>query len=238
MNTARSARTLSRQERAALWKRVSDLRAATGMSRDEAEDVMRLHVRRISGQESTKLLTSRELLEVQNALDHAARQAKRSKIRSPKPAAQRETTRVGRETTEDGKGLVTREASRSLLLMAEALGWNRAQLRGWIQGRMANVCGGRPWPQSREEAIALHEGLEAILFRLPESQAPRVLARARECLKLRGLSAWEDKFLFDLVDKLDVPRGKVEAENPRGWSFRSWKSLVKLAEIERTRGGA
>ena len=209
--------------RRALWGRVQKLSQATGMDREDAELVMRDHVEAITGQRSTRFMNQEQTAELFRRLD--------AMIREDRPS-----TRAARELEEDPDALITAEQSRTLVQLGLAVGLDRRRLRSWIVGHMKTVCGGRTWPQTRGQAIKVHEGLEAWLVRQPRSQPGQVERRARAGRLYDDLTAWERTFLRDLVERKGYP---TPDRRRAGHFFRGhWKQLVKLAEIERKRGKA
>lgn len=225
---------LVKRQRAAVWSRVGKLQRNCDLSRDEAEDIMRYICVQISGQQSTKKLSIRQVEELCKELDaRISRHSRSTPKPQPPPADRRSTTRAGRAVYEDLNALTTMPGGRALLELAAALGWTKRGLRDWIRNRMGSVCEGIPWPQTRGQVMKLHEGLEAQLMRRDSSQPPALLQRAERALTLPELSNWEVSFLQSIVDR----KGDVTIRvNTRGNNYRSWKTVTKLAEIERTRG--
>jgi len=182
-------------------------------------------VREVSGQTSTREITAKQA-------DQVARLMERQ-IGEALPG--RRTTRQDRSQVENGEEIVTKAQSKALLDIARALGWTRGGLHKWIAEHMKNVCGGANWPQTRDQAIAVHEGLEAQLWRHQRNQPERIVERARTALEL-DVTVWERTFLLSLVERRGQVRN-VPTEGDNAKTRASWKSLVKLAEIERKRGG-
>lgn len=197
-----------------LWAITGRLQKLSGMSRDQAEDALRAVVTDVSGQASTRGLTVHQADAVRQRLEELVRSAMRDGPAGKPPGKPRKV---------DPEAPVTPDQSRALLLLAGELGWNRKRLTAFVARRMKTVTRGMPWPQTRGQAMAIHEALEAILWRREDSSWRAIKARAGDALELPGLTAWEVGFLESLI-KQD------------GAGKPHWKKVAKLAEIERTRG--
>lgn len=219
------AKTEADARRRALWGRVKKLARGGGMSSEEAEDVMRDHVFQLTNgaTRSTKGLSRNQHAELISRLDELL--------------AERPRTRAARAAVEDGQALVTPEQGEALLELGLAVGLSRERLRNWITGHMKEVCRGMPWPQTREQASKVIEGLKAWLVRQPRSQPPKVAQRAARCLEYSDLTGWERNFLATLVERKGFP--SADRRRKGMFPFQGhWKPLTKLAEIERKHGDA
>jgi hypothetical protein len=222
---ARPLRTRPGRARAAVWARTGELAEVVG-GRERAEEVMRDIVFAVTGQSSTKNLTFQDAMQVCDRISVI--------LQDEGAPCRRPTTRAERRETEDGDAIVSREQSEAILALAEALGMGRPALRRWIRRHMASVCHGRTWPQTREQAIKIHEGLEAMLWRRPENSPESLRTRARFARTLPGVTEWERQFLGDLIQRF----GQAEETPTNSGGFRrGWKQVAKLVEIEKARGG-
>ena len=206
-----------------IWSRLSRFQKVTGMPREDAEDVLRGIVKDVSEQTSTRQLTLGQARKVEQAIEGLIR----AEGYDPhaRKGYRRASRRDQRRAAEGSSDMVTKEQSDALLRLAEAVGWNRERLRNWIKGHMASVCEGMPWPQTCGQAIKVHEGLEAILWRLPSSAPKAIVERCRVLLAAPvDLTPWESGFLRDLIDR----HGQMRRD-------RTWRPMVKLAEIENKR---
>ncbi len=192
-----------------LWAITSRYQQLAGITRGQAEEALRAVVSAVSGQDSTRRLTVDQADEVSRCMGEILRGAMREAAHQPRKV--------------DPHAPVTPEQSQALLLLAGALGWNRKRLTAFVAKRMKTVTRGMPWPQTREEAMAIHEALEAMLWRRDDSGWAAIKRRATAALDLPFLTPWEVGFLEDLVKR-------------RGAGKPHWKKLAKLAEIERNRG--
>jgi len=222
-----------------MFSALGRLRKLEGMDKDTAETILRKMVLDESGQTSTRKLTpaqARRVLALLNGkVDDAKRRdaLKRRKTEQAANADYRENTRAGRDATESSAATVTREQGQALLQLAGLLGWGRSELRSWIKNKMGSVCKGMPWPQTRGQAMKLHEGLEAMVMRRPENQVDAVLERVRRARRAPYLTPFESKLLRDMdVEDDEVLHRWNKRQTMR---YRSWRRLVKLAEIEKQR---
>lgn len=212
--------------RAGVWARTAELALVVG-GKERAEEILRDIVHQETGQSSTRSLKPQQARAISARLMEIIQAETCGQ-------ASRATTRAARAQTEDGKAVVTREQADALLELAGLLGMDRDALHAWIRGRMASVVGGMPWPQTVDQAVAIHEGLEAMLWRRDENRPAVLLERARAARALPEITDWETAFLDDLIKRL----GKAERTPTRSGFRRSWKTVSKLAEIEAKRGGA
>lgn len=114
--------------------------------------------------------------------------------------------------------VVTPGQAAALQSLRRALGWSMERYQAFSERQV-----GIPWPQTRRQAAAVHEGLEAMLARQwPPARIRRTLARLRQ---VDDLTPWERGFVLDLVKRM----GSCPTLN--------FSRIIKLQEIDRKRGG-
>lgn len=156
MNQTEPTRTDAQNR--ALWGCVARLRKEQGLSAEDAQAVLRGHVKAVSGQESTKTITVNQAAAVLRRLERVTPNPK-----APQPAAK--PVPAPARASELGKGpdpeaAVTPAQLEYLGQITEMVGLDSRGYRGFCQRMLKH-----PWPQTRGEAIKVTEGMESMLRR-------------------------------------------------------------------------
>jgi len=173
----------SQGQNKALWAAVSKL-VKQGLSKDDAESVMRATVKAVSGQESTRALSSEQAAAVLTRLFGDKKQ-RPARTRQPQRAAELSPAPAPAE-------LVTPAQQEYLGKLLESLGMDSRAYRGFCQRMLQH-----PWPQNRLEGGKVTEGLEAMLRR---RYTKSVLARyARDIQGVPSISTEDRGFLATIL---------------------------------------
>lgn len=178
------------------WGLVRELSTGHGLDQEDAEDIARAVVVEVSGERSTKSLTTLQWRQVLERL--------REKVESrPGKSASQPPAR-------DADDLPTAEQLSKIDRHRKAMGWTPAQLARWSREH-ASVR--KPWPQTRREANALIEALKSMTTRkLDLRGASRHLQVLRARAAYLPLTAWEHAFLAKCQDRRLTALQKIKVE--------------------------
>jgi len=161
MKSAERTQTQNRR----FWAIVRDLVKQHGLDQADAEAILRDEVESVSGQRSTRALTSAQarmviaklsarLPQTEGRSGPDGRKRRASAVRPP------ESARPPKDSTGEDSTVITRKQMAFLTELSGALGMDARAYRGFCR-RVIKT----PWPQTRAQAIKIHEGLEAMTRR-------------------------------------------------------------------------
>jgi len=155
----------------AIWASVRDIERHAGLDKEDAKDVLRRVVKEVTGQPSTRALNNKNAVEV---------------IRRLKSISDPTSEPPRRET-------ITPDQQKGLSQTREALKMTPAGYAAFCK----RMLKGRPWPQSREEAGKVFEGLKALMRR---RYPPAHLSQhAHALLQLSHVSPQDQGFLRTVI---------------------------------------
>ena len=186
-------RTLEQNNR--IWVLVAKFAGKGCLSLEEAETVMRNRNEEINGTRRTSILTIAQA-------DALIKDFEKF-IRNTKPIL-------------TFKNIITKKQLKTIQHLFEDAGFYSFKAQQTFNMRTIK----KPWPQTREDGVKIHEGLEAIIIRKNPREA--LLKRMGICFyNWDKLTKWERMFLTDI-------NKQYEEESPL-----SANKIKKLIEIER-----
>lgn len=201
-------RTLTQNR--SLWALVGELVRASGIPREDAEAVLRRHVREVSGQESTRALSEAEAAEVQRRM--------RADLPPAEPTPESEPATPKR----DGRSVITEDQQRYISGLFRQLGWHDlARRQAFIRRQI-----GLPWPQTHKHVDQVTHALKAMVLR--DVDPADVLRRVQALDGHAGLNRWQEGFIRDVRQRLE------QAKAPK--RVITTRILDKLDEAEQACG--
>ena len=165
--------TRTPQQNRRIWALARDLSKERGISEEDAQDVVRRCAEEVSGQRSTRALTVAQAAAVIGRLAQLV--AAPSALRAADPA-----------------GMVTADQQEALSRLLETLGMDTRAYRG-VCMRTIKV----PWPQTREQAGKVYEGLEAMLRR--RYKVEQLAELAQHVMDWPGVSPQDHAFAASIL---------------------------------------
>jgi len=200
-----------------VWAMAGQLAKASGVDKRE---LVYDWTRERFGKDSLRTLSGRELSMLQSWLeDQVAGLSQARKRKGPDPRVAGDEYCKEAEPRPKAHEGITREQSKALDDLRRSLGWSLRRYRGFCERQI-----GRSWPQTKRQAVAVHEGLEAMLRR--DWPLQRIWDVATDLLEHHRdeLTPWERRFLFDM-------RARIRDDQVLGFG-----KLIKVQEIHRKRG--
>ena len=207
--TSHSARPRTLGQNKRLWKLTGELAAAAGIDKAAAEEIMRTIVERVSGQRSTKRLTTEQCDAVLKTL--------RARIRDVEHcSAERELGLVSRREMELIDGLLR-------LLDADTL----AQRTGLIKRIL-----GKPLIETEEDARAVIEALASMVERRYDVRS--ILHSLTKPDIYFSMTEWERRFVNNLLDREEkIERNRRSKARRRTTKLFRPGATLKLLELAR-----
>ncbi len=207
-----------------IWGLAGRIQKSSGVDK---EDLVRTHVRSVYGKASLKELTPAQLGELAMWLSRQAdglpqapkgkaKPKKASKPRKVDPRMADDDYAAGAKPRPTAHITITEEQRNALDLLRAGLGWDLKRYRGFCKRQV-----GFAWPQSRRQAVSVHEGMEAMLKREWPAQRQSDVFRLLTTYRPQ-LTDWERGFLANVEERARA--GELH-----------FSQIAKLAEIYRKR---
>lgn len=202
---------MSPAQRRAVWGAVAQLTKA-GLSREDAEGILRDVCRKVSGQEHTSLLSDDQASKVVTQMkERAGRGSPTAEKRAPWGP------RGGART----QSTISPAQQHTIQSLAGLLEWDATRLRAFSERQCK-----KPWPQTMADADALVEALKAMAMR---SVPPATIqARAAAIDGHPALDDWQRPFVADLLKQFSA--ATESGADLRG--VMTGHKLLKLLEAE------